>query len=80
MVRERKPEWIKARWPGGERYMEVKRLLREQNSRSVGARCAVRFATSVTKTSTFNRLRRATSDSERELLLSSDWYLLMKEA
>ncbi len=41
MVRERKPEWIKARWPGGERYMEVKRLLREQNLHSVceEARC-----------------------------------------
>jgi len=41
MVRERKPEWIRARWPGGERFMEVKRLLREHNLHSVceEARC-----------------------------------------
>jgi lipoyl synthase len=41
MVRERKPEWIKARFPGGERFMEVKRLLREQGLHSVceEARC-----------------------------------------
>ena len=41
MVRERKPEWIRARWPGGERFMEVKRLLREHSLHSVceEARC-----------------------------------------
>ena len=41
MVRERKPEWIRARWPGGERFMEVKRLLREHGLHSVceEARC-----------------------------------------
>ncbi len=41
MVRERKPEWIRARFPGGERFMEVKRLLREQGLHSVceEARC-----------------------------------------
>ncbi len=41
MVRERKPEWIRARWPGGERFMEVKRLLREHDLHSVceEARC-----------------------------------------
>ncbi len=40
-TRERKPEWIKARWPGGERFMEVKRLLRENELHSVceEARC-----------------------------------------
>ena len=36
------------------------RFDREQNSRSTGARCAVRFDISVTKTSTFKRLARAT--------------------
>jgi lipoic acid synthetase len=35
MVRERKPEWIRARFPGGERFMEVKRLLRQQGLHSV---------------------------------------------
>jgi lipoic acid synthetase len=41
VVRERKPEWIRARWPGGERFMEVKRLLREHSLHSVceEARC-----------------------------------------
>ncbi len=41
MVRERKPAWIKARFPGGERFMEVKRLLREEGLHSVceEARC-----------------------------------------
>lgn len=41
MVVERKPEWIRARFPGGERFMEVKRLLREQGLHSVceEARC-----------------------------------------
>lgn len=41
MIRERKPEWIRARWPGGERFMDVKRLLREHNLHSVceEARC-----------------------------------------
>ena len=40
-MRERKPEWIRARWPGGERFMEVKRLLREHGLHSVceEARC-----------------------------------------
>ena len=41
MVRERKPEWIRARFPSGERFMEVKRLLRTQGLHSVceEARC-----------------------------------------
>ena len=41
MVRERKPEWIRVRFPGGERFMEVKRLLREQGLHTVceEARC-----------------------------------------
>ncbi|MGE0135208.1 MAG: lipoyl synthase [Dehalococcoidia bacterium] len=41
MVVERKPEWIRARFPGGERFMEVKRLLREEGLHSVceEARC-----------------------------------------
>ena len=41
MVVERKPEWIRARFPGGERFLEVKRLLREQGLHSVceEARC-----------------------------------------
>jgi lipoic acid synthetase len=41
MVRERKPEWIRAQWPGGERFMDVKRLLREHGLHSVceEARC-----------------------------------------
>ncbi|MBM4415870.1 MAG: lipoyl synthase [Chloroflexi bacterium] len=40
-VRERKPEWIRARFPGGERYMELKRILREGQLHSVceEARC-----------------------------------------
>ena len=41
MVRERKPPWIRARFPGGERFMQVKRLLREEGLHSVceEARC-----------------------------------------
>ncbi len=41
MVRERKPEWIRARFPAGERFMEVKHLLREHNLHTVceEARC-----------------------------------------
>jgi lipoic acid synthetase len=41
MVRERKPEWIRARFPGGERYLELKRVLREESLHSVceEARC-----------------------------------------
>lgn len=40
-VRERKPEWIRARFPGGERYLELKRILREGQLHSVceEARC-----------------------------------------
>ena len=40
-VRERKPEWIRARFPGGERYLELKRVLRAEGLHSVceEARC-----------------------------------------
>jgi lipoyl synthase len=40
-MRERKPEWIRARFPAGERFMEVKRLLRDQDLHTVceEARC-----------------------------------------
>ncbi len=40
-VHERKPEWIRAKWPGGERFMEMKQLLREQDLHTVceEARC-----------------------------------------
>ena len=39
--RERKPSWIRARFPGGERFMEIKRLLRENDLHTVceEARC-----------------------------------------
>jgi lipoyl synthase len=41
MAVERKPQWIRARFPGGARFMEVKRLLREEGLHSVceEARC-----------------------------------------
>ena len=41
MKYERKPEWLKVRFPSGERYAEVKRLLREESLHSVceEARC-----------------------------------------
>lgn len=40
-VRERKPAWIRARFPGGDRFNEIRRLLREQELHSVceEARC-----------------------------------------
>jgi len=40
-VHEHKPEWIRARFPGGERFNEIKRILREQELHSVceEARC-----------------------------------------
>jgi lipoic acid synthetase len=40
-MHERKPEWIRARFPAGERFMEVKRLLRDQDLHTVceEARC-----------------------------------------
>ena len=40
-VRERKPSWIRARWPGGERYAEIVALLRDSSLNTVcqEARC-----------------------------------------
>ena len=40
-VRERKPPWIRARWPGGERYAEIVALLRDSSLNTVcqEARC-----------------------------------------
>ena len=40
-VRERKPAWIRARFPGGDRFNEMRHLLREQDLHSVceEARC-----------------------------------------
>jgi len=40
-VRERKPAWIRARFPGGDRFNEIRHLLREQGLHSVceEARC-----------------------------------------
>src|SRR5438094_927438 len=35
MLHERKPEWIKARFPGGERFMELMRLLRDEELHTV---------------------------------------------
>ena len=56
------------------------RLARAQNSLSVGARCAVRLANSVTTTSMLKRLVRASCCRARALDESSDWNLLRKEA
>ena len=40
-VRERKPSWIRAHWPGGERYAEIVALLRDSSLNTVcqEARC-----------------------------------------
>ena len=40
-VRERKPPWIRAQWPGGERYAEIVALLRDSSLNTVcqEARC-----------------------------------------
>src|SRR5205823_4322895 len=34
-VHERKPEWIRARFPGGERFMQMKQLLRQESLHTV---------------------------------------------
>src|SRR5882757_11065484 len=61
-----------------DRAQSKARLLRGQNSLSVGARCAVRLANSVTTMSRLKRLREPSCCMLRPLAASSVWNLPMK--